>query len=52
MPGEELFQRIERKGNYSEKQASRIFRQIVSAVKYLHEMGVAHRDLKVSCTDS
>eukprot|EP01102_Stenamoeba_stenopodia_P004597 TRINITY_DN148_c0_g1_i1.p1 TRINITY_DN148_c0_g1~~TRINITY_DN148_c0_g1_i1.p1 ORF type:complete len:607 (+),score=150.23 TRINITY_DN148_c0_g1_i1:330-2150(+) len=46
MPGEELFQRIERKGNYSEKQASRIFRQIVSAVRYLHEMGVAHRDLK------
>lgn len=46
MPGEELFQRIERQGNYSEKQASRIFRQIVSAVKYLHEMGVAHRDLK------
>ena len=30
----------------SEREARRFFRQIVSAVAYLHERGYAHRDLK------
>jgi len=48
MPGgEELFRRIEKNGEYTEKTASSIFRQLVSAVEYLHTyLGVAHRDLK------
>jgi len=44
--GEELFTRITQKGCYTEVQASRIFRQLVSAVEYLHNLGIAHRDLK------
>jgi len=43
--GEELFSRIQ-KGAFKEPRASRLFRQLVSAVEYLHNMGVAHRDLK------
>eukprot|EP01100_Stratorugosa_tubuloviscum_P011991 TRINITY_DN54_c0_g2_i1.p1 TRINITY_DN54_c0_g2~~TRINITY_DN54_c0_g2_i1.p1 ORF type:complete len:355 (+),score=180.86 TRINITY_DN54_c0_g2_i1:286-1350(+) len=43
----DLFAKIdEKKTGYSEPHASHIFRQIVSAVEYLHSMGVAHRDLK------
>eukprot|EP01103_Thecamoeba_quadrilineata_P011554 TRINITY_DN2786_c0_g1_i1.p2 TRINITY_DN2786_c0_g1~~TRINITY_DN2786_c0_g1_i1.p2 ORF type:complete len:429 (+),score=75.65 TRINITY_DN2786_c0_g1_i1:200-1486(+) len=45
--GEELFERILSKGNYSEKDACKLFRQILSAVSYLHANGIAHRDLKV-----
>ena len=45
--GKELFEKIVEKGQYSEKDASRIVQQIVSAVQYLHEKGIAHRDLKV-----
>jgi len=34
------------RNTYSEKDAARIFRQIVEAVAYLHEQGVIHRDIK------
>ncbi|GMH04641.1 hypothetical protein Nepgr_006481 [Nepenthes gracilis] len=44
--GGELFDRIEAKGNYSEKEAAVIFRQIVNVVHVCHFMGVMHRDLK------
>jgi len=44
--GGELFDKIVEKGQYSEKDASVIVRKIVSAVHYLHVMGIAHRDLK------
>lgn len=44
--GSELFDRIVDKGYYSEKNATNIVKQILSAVAYLHEIGIAHRDLK------
>jgi serine/threonine protein kinase len=33
--------------HYDEKKAADNFRPLVDAVRYLHEMGIAHRDLKV-----
>jgi len=34
------------KGNYTEKEASVVVKKILSAVDYLHSIGIAHRDLK------
>lgn len=44
--GGELFDQIVARGEYSEKDASTIVRQMISAVAHLHEHGIAHRDLK------
>eukprot|EP01133_Synstelium_polycarpum_P014986 gene14986-17722_t len=44
--GGELFDKIVHRGEYSEQDASKIMRQIVSAVGHLHANGIAHRDLK------
>jgi calcium/calmodulin-dependent protein kinase I len=44
--GKELFDKIVERGQYSERDASNIVRQIVAAVDYLHSNGIAHRDLK------
>ncbi|KAG5462332.1 MAG: kinase-like domain-containing protein, partial [Olpidium bornovanus] len=44
--GGELFDRILARGHYTEADAARIVHPILSAVEYLHEMGIAHRDLK------
>ncbi|GAB4828379.1 Calcium-dependent protein kinase 29 [Ancistrocladus abbreviatus] len=44
--GGELFDRIVKRGSYSEKEAAVLFRQIVNVVHVCHFMGVIHRDLK------
>jgi calcium/calmodulin-dependent protein kinase I len=44
--GGELFNRIVEKGAFSEKEASRVIKQICAAVQYLHSIGIVHRDIK------
>jgi serine/threonine protein kinase len=44
--GGELFDRIKRKGRYSEAEAARLLRQLISALLHMHHNGVAHCDLK------
>ena len=43
--GGELFERIIKKG-FSEKQAAHSFKNMMSAIIYLHIKGISHRDLK------
>ncbi|NXM63691.1 MELK kinase, partial [Illadopsis cleaveri] len=45
-PGGELFDYIISKDHLSEEEARVFFRQIVSAIAYVHNQGYAHRDLK------
>eukprot|EP01111_Echinosteliopsis_oligospora_P004745 TRINITY_DN1781_c0_g4_i1.p1 TRINITY_DN1781_c0_g4~~TRINITY_DN1781_c0_g4_i1.p1 ORF type:complete len:739 (+),score=236.28 TRINITY_DN1781_c0_g4_i1:134-2350(+) len=44
--GGELFDYIVARGKVKEKEAKRLFRQIVSAVEYFHGNLIVHRDLK------
>ena len=47
--GGDLFDRIIKKGNYSEVDTRRVMRRLLAAVHYLHESsgyGIVHRDLK------
>eukprot|EP01098_Paradermamoeba_levis_P003749 TRINITY_DN1667_c0_g1_i1.p1 TRINITY_DN1667_c0_g1~~TRINITY_DN1667_c0_g1_i1.p1 ORF type:complete len:366 (-),score=157.56 TRINITY_DN1667_c0_g1_i1:122-1135(-) len=44
--GGELFDKIVQLQFYSEKDASRIIRQVLAAVQHLHERNIIHRDLK------
>ncbi|KAG0333983.1 NUAK SNF1-like kinase 2 [Podila humilis] len=46
LTGGELFDYISNKGCLDEKEARRIFHQIVLAIHYCHENNVVHRDLK------
>lgn len=46
--GGELFDAIVKKGHYTERDAAGMIRTIVGVVAHCHNMGVIHRDLKVS----
>jgi 5'-AMP-activated protein kinase catalytic alpha subunit len=42
----ELYNYIQKKKKLSEKEASRIFAQLLLGIEYIHLMGIVHRDLK------
>lgn len=44
--GGELFDKIEEKGHFSEKEACKIMKQLLSAISYIHSKNCIHRDLK------
>ena len=46
--GEDLSQRIKRKGPLSEKEITEVFSQTLKAFQYAHEKGIVHRDIKPS----
>jgi len=45
--GGPLVDRLVKQGVYSEAVASKVMKQVLMAVRYLHSMGVVHRDLKL-----
>ena len=46
LKGGELLTMIKNKKDFSELEASKVMKQIASAVSYMHSKGVVHRDLK------
>ncbi|ORY90454.1 kinase-like domain-containing protein [Syncephalastrum racemosum] len=44
--GGELFQQLLEKGNYTEKDAASLVRQMLEGLSYLHEHDIVHRDIK------
>jgi len=47
MKGGELYEEIVKRKSFSEKDAVRIMEQLFSALAYLHQHGIVHRDLKL-----
>lgn len=46
LEGGELLDRIRRQHSFTEAQASAQFKQLISAVSFMHQRRVVHRDLK------
>lgn len=44
--GGELFERIIKKGFYSEQDACVLMKRLLTALEYMHNKGVMHRDMK------
>ncbi|CAD8175537.1 unnamed protein product [Paramecium pentaurelia] len=44
--GKEMFEVINDSGHYSEVDAKELFKQLLSAIEYMHRHGICHRDLK------
>ena len=46
IPGKEFMEYLTKKGKLKEIEACKFFHQIISALEYMHQCGVAHRDFK------
>jgi serine/threonine protein kinase len=46
MEGGTLFSKLKNQIKLTEKQTAEVVRQIAKAVEYLHDRGIAHRDIK------
>lgn len=46
MEGGELFEYITKRRNFTEREASKILRQVAQAVRDCHHLNIAHRDIK------
>lgn len=46
MHGDTLLNHIQRKVCFTEQEASLVTRDIANALKFLHDRGIAHRDVK------
>lgn len=44
--GKEMFEVINEAGHYNENDAKELFKQLLSAIEYMHRHGICHRDLK------